>query len=343
MNSFSVIEVHDSQWADIVYRSLNYDFSHTQSYHLLEKENIPVLFLSKFNDDFIALPLIIRKIPNSNWYDCTSAYGYCGPISNLNFEKISRKKILYFRDNILEYFKEFNIITAFSRLHPLMKVPNFFDNFGIVKDINKTVAIDIRNSKEEQIRQYRKSTKSELNQLRKSGYSVFEATEKEDIDAYIELYYITMKSVNATQSYYFNADYFYKFLDSNCFEKKLLLVRKDNKIFAGAIFTITNKVMQYHVSASTKSYIKPTPMKLIIDHARLIANEFKLDFLHLGGGVGGSDNDSLFFFKSGFSDYRGLYQTWQLIVDDEKYNHLIIASQRKKENSFFPLYRSPNI
>jgi hypothetical protein len=343
MNSFSVIEVNDPQWADIVYRSLNYDFYHTQSYHLLEKENRPVLFLSKFNDDFIGLPLIIREIPNTNLYDCTSVYGYCGPISNLNFEKIPLERITYFKENIYKYFKENNIITVFSRLHPLRKVGGFFDGFGTVRDVNKTVAIDLMIPIEQQRNQYRKSTKSKLNQLRKRGFEVYEATEKVDIDLYIEMYHNTMESVNAADNYYFEADYFYKFLDSNCFQKKLLLARKDGQIIAGAIFTITNKVMQYHVSASTKLYIKDTPMKLILDHARLIANELKLEFLHLGGGVGGSDSDSLFFFKSGFSNYRGLYQTWQMIVDDEKYNELVINGKSKRESSFFPLYRSPNI
>lgn len=98
--------------------------------------------------------------------------------------------------------------------------------------------------------------------------------------------------------------------------------------------------MQYHISASTKLFLKDTPMKLILDEARLIANEFKLDFLHLGGGVGGNDSDSLFFFKSGFSDYRGLYQTWQLVIDNEKYKELIKENLSENQNDFFPLYRS---
>lgn len=339
MYSFTIIDVKDPQWADIVCRSYDYDFYHTQSYHLLEKDDKPVLFLSKFNDDFIGLPLIIRKIPNTDLYDCTSVYGYCGPISNLNFEKISQELIVYFKENLYKYFKDNNIITAFSRLHPLINVSSFFDNFGTVKDINKTIAIDLRIPMEQQRKLFRKSTKSKLNQLRKKEFEVFEAIEKKDIDLYVEMYHSTMESVNATEKYYFDADYFYKFLDSRCFQKKLLLAKKDSKIIAGAIFTITNKVMQYHISASTKLYLKDTPMKLILDEARLIANELKLDFLHLGGGFGGNDDDSLFFFKSGFSDYRGLYQTWQMIVDDEKYNELVKNNKSKNETSFFPLYR----
>lgn len=240
MYSFVVIEANDSQWSDIVYRSLDYDFYHTQSYHLLEKENRPVLFLSKFNDDFVGLPLVIRQIPDTSLFDCTSVYGYCGPISNLAFEKIPQELVTYFKENLNKYFKENNIITSFSRLHPLMNVSSFFDNFGTVKDINKTVAIDLRIPLEKQRKQFRKSTKSKLNQLRKRGFEVYEAKEKDEIDFFIEMYHKTMGGLNASKKYYFEAANFYEFLNSNCFQKKLLLAKKDDKIIAGAVFTITN-------------------------------------------------------------------------------------------------------
>ena len=39
-SKFLVINVNDYRWNDIVFKSLQYDFYHTQSYHLLEKEKI---------------------------------------------------------------------------------------------------------------------------------------------------------------------------------------------------------------------------------------------------------------------------------------------------------------
>jgi hypothetical protein len=92
MNKFSVIEVNDLRWSSIVNKSKQFDFYHTQSYHLLEKGNRPVLLVAFFNDDFIALPLVIIKIPNTSLVDCTSVYGYCGPISSIAFEDVPSKK-----------------------------------------------------------------------------------------------------------------------------------------------------------------------------------------------------------------------------------------------------------
>jgi hypothetical protein len=340
MNKFSVIEVNDLRWSTIVNKSKQFDFYHTQSYHLLEKGNRPVLLVAFFNDDFIALPLVIIKIPNTSLVDCTSVYGYCGPISSIAFEDVPSKKITYFKEQLLGFFERNAIVTVFSRLHPLIFADVFFNNFGLIRDINKTVAIDLRQTLENQRAQFRKRYKTDLNRLRNNNFEVVEAQTKEDIDAFIAIYHETMHRVRASENYFFNHYYFYNFLENKSFESKLLVAKKEGEIVAGGIVTITNKIMQLHLSGTCGNYMKEGPMKLIIDDARLMGNERGLDFFHLGGGVGGSDEDSLFHFKSGFSDYRCEYKIWQMIVDPEKYNQLIDAVEIDKNNSFFPPYRS---
>ena len=202
------------------------------------------------------------------------------------------------------------------------------------------VAIDLKITPEEQKKQYRKSNKSELNQLRRKGYEVVEAETDAEIDAFITIYHETMTRVEASKSYFFDREYFYNFLKNKCFKNRLLLAKYDGKICAGAIFTITNKIMQYHLAGTTEEFIKDTPMKLILDEARLLGNSLNLEYLHLGGGVGGSDEDSLFRFKSGFSDYRCEYKIWRMIVDTKTYNELVELSKADKTSTFFPLYRS---
>ena len=82
-----------------------------------------------------------------------------------------------------------------------------------------------------------------------------------------------------------------------------------------------------------------SPMKLIIDEARLFGMSIKLKYLHLGGGVGGV-NDSLFYFKSGFSKNYHQFKVWREIINEDVYIHL--TKDRFKESSkssYFPLYR----
>jgi lipid II:glycine glycyltransferase (peptidoglycan interpeptide bridge formation enzyme) len=175
--------------------------------------------------------------------------------------------------------------------------------------------------------------------LRRKGFEVVEATTIDEIDKFVSIYHETMQRVNANSNYFFDYKYFYSFLKNPCFKSKLLLAKFNGEVSAGAIFTITNKIMQYHLAGTTEKYIKETPMKLILDEARLLANQLNLDYLHLGGGVGGSDEDSLFRFKSGFSDKRGFYNIWKMVVDDEKYEKLVNELNVDTNSDFFPLYR----
>src|SRR5690606_6458067 len=105
-------------------------------------------------------------------------------------------------------------------------------------------------SPEEQRRQYRKSNKSEINQLKRKGFYVERASTKVEIDQFIDLYYDTMDRVNADKSYYFDRNYFYQFLDNNHFNKFLLLAKCEDNVVAGAIFTYTDKIMEYHLAGT---------------------------------------------------------------------------------------------
>ena len=165
-------------WAEIVSKSINYDFYHTQSYHLLELKKKPILFVAFIDQDFIAIPILIRKIENTSYVDCTSVYGYSGPISNIDFEKLSKEHITYFQTQLLSYFKKSGFVSAFSRLNPIYSNGTVFKNFGDLINVNQTVFIDTIVSEELQKKRYRKSVAYDIKQLRKSNITIFEATEE---------------------------------------------------------------------------------------------------------------------------------------------------------------------
>lgn len=340
--NFFTLDCDDKLWSTIVSKSRVFDFYHTLSYNKLEKSGKPLLFVLEFDNDCLALPLVIRSIPGSQYYDATSVYGYAGPICTIPFDQVNIKVISYFQEKLVNYFKDNNIVSIFSRLHPLIKNDAFFLKFGLIEFVNKTVFVDLTLSLEEQKMQYRKTNKSELNQLRRKNFTVVEAKTKDEIDEFVSIYHETMQRVNASANYFFDHNYFYSFLHNTCFENKLLLAKIGNDIAAGAIFTVTNKIMQYHLAGTKESFIKETPMKLILDEARLKANELHLDYLHLGGGVGGSDEDTLFRFKSGFSNRTSDFKVWKMIVNHDVYDQLVKDKDIKDESTFFPLYRLHN-
>ncbi len=340
MKNFKVFKSDQKEWSEILGRSSFYDFYHTTSYNILENDGESLLFVASIENNFIAYPLVLRKIPNTNYFDCTSVYGYCGPISNLQYLDISDALKLYFKDKLMEYFEQNNIVSCFSRLHPVFENENILDNFGKTIGLNKTIAINLKIPLEEQRRKYRKTNKYEINKLKKENYIVEIAKTSQEIDVFVDIYRETMERVNAKENYFFDKDYFHIFLNNPCFASKLFLAKKEGEVIAGAIFTITNKIMQYHLAGTKLEYIRKTPMKLILDEARLLGNELNLDYLHLGGGVGGSDDDSLYKFKAGFSDLNFSYKVWQFISNQEVYDQLVEQKNKNTNSSFFPLYRA---
>lgn len=338
--NFIVIPLEDEKWSETLEKCCLYDFYHTSCYNQLElREGIPKLILAESDEQLVAMPIIVREILGTNWKDVTSAYGYCGIISDTVFGNVKSELKDFFWSKLLEYFNDIQVITAFSRLHPLIDTYSFFDQVGRVRDLNQTVSIDLTISPEEQKRQFRKSTKSEINQLKRKGFEVFESNNPEDVDEFIETYWENMKRVGASNYYLFSKEYFKEFLTSDCFTTKLLVAKVGNELAAGAIFTITGRIMQYHLAATREEYTRLAPMKLILDEARNIGYSRKLEFLHLGGGVGGSDEDSLFKFKSGFSKQRHRFRVWQWIINQVAYNELT-SSIETVDNGYFPLYRA---
>jgi hypothetical protein len=94
--------------------------------------------------------------------------------------------------------------------------------------------------------------------------------------------------------------------------------------------------------------MKPSPSHLLIHSVATWADSRGDRVVHLGGGVGGSDDDSLFAFKAGFSRLRHAYMTLRLVVDAARYDELTHeraertgrSAEELMRSRFFPAYRS---
>jgi hypothetical protein len=73
----------------------------------------------------------------------------------------------------------------------------------------------------------------------------------------------------------------------------------------------------------------------------LLGRELNMRFLHIGGGVGGN-MDSLFYWKSGFSDTYLNFETWRFVNNQAEYDKIVkkvIADPQQVQSTHFPLYR----
>lgn len=328
------------EWEKYVRSSNNYDFYHTLDYHKLDNSGEPFLFVFEEDGYFIALPLLKREITGTPYFDCTSVYGYPGPVTNFPAESLNSSVVLNFRSSLTDYLLNARIISVFSRFHPFIDANPVWDNLGNIVYHGRTVTIDLNQSLEDQRKQYQRTTRARVRQLSTLGYTVREAESDEDLQSFVKIYHENMNKVHASSYYYFDEAYFKSLLNSTSFVTKLFLCCDQNKVTAGAIITFTKEIMQLHLSATNNEYLKICPIKLLIDEITSIGRNTNMKYLHMGGGVGGNE-DSLFAFKAGFSKKMTPFKTWRHIADEAAYNRLVLdrGKQSTTGSDYFPLYR----
>lgn len=330
------------KWIDLIRRARSYDFYHSWTYHSLDNSKGNVLmFVYEEGPDFIAIPLIKRSIPDSEYYDMSSVYGYSGPVSNLEFKDLNPDFTGRFKKAFLDFLEEEKVVTIFSRLNPFFDQAAILEPFGGLVANGKVVVFDLGLSIEMQRQNYHGGVLRKIRKLREKGYYVKEGGTDEDIKNFVSIYTSNMLRVDASETYYFDEPYFKALLRADEFDARLVFVYdKDNYPVCGAIVVHTNGIMQAHLLGTRTAWLADSPAKLLTEEITILGREMGAKYYNLGGGLGFKE-DSLFLWKTNFSSLTFEYQTWRFVADPEAYNSLLLQQEIDPliEVDFFPLYR----
>lgn len=331
-----------SEWDSYMKKSLTYDVFHTWNYHSLNTEGEPLLFVYQEGPVLIALPVIKRKIENSPFFDMTSAYGYCGPTSNMELSNLPGTTIANFKAAFVNFMKQENAICIFSRLHPFLNQQRILESIGGLHDNGTTLYMDLSLPIEQQRLAYDKRLCRQIRKLREKGYVIKEGSCPREIKKFTEMYRQNMDRVQASKNYYFDEQYFSDLLNVDGFESKLLLIYDGAELTCGALILLSDNIIRNHLSATSPGYLKESPSKLLTDEISMMGRRLGKKIFHLGGGVGGKE-DSLFAFKWLFSNLQVKDRTWRYINDQQAYNNLVLKAGAEAGTGpdYFPLYRWP--
>ncbi|MBM1106754.1 peptidoglycan bridge formation glycyltransferase FemA/FemB family protein [Aurantibacter crassamenti] len=333
-------------WTEIVDLIDHSDFYHTYYYHQLSKKEDEEPVLIKYTDAYnlIALPLLIRTIEGTPYFDATSVYGYAGPLLHSEQKTFDNSE---FKRELMQFFEEQKIISVFSRLHPYIDYQEcLLSGIGTTPHHNDVVNIDLTHPLDIQRQQYSSRLKTYINKARREC-TIRNGTTEEDIKIFMDLYYENMNRVHANLSYFFDERYFYQLMLGCHFESEMLLVthNETQTVVGGAIFIKTDEIVEYHLAGTKDEYLHLNPLKLLIDEMRIRATNENYKYFNLGGGKS-SKHDSLFNFKASFSDNLRPFKLWKVIVNQEIYNELIELEKKKIDHEivedyseYFPIYR----
>jgi lipid II:glycine glycyltransferase (peptidoglycan interpeptide bridge formation enzyme) len=337
----------DIKWSKILHK-MPHDFYHLPEYISFAAKHEggePVAFVAEDAESAILMPLLIRKIPNyfgisAELYDAITPYGYPSPLllppDNPSvfdlfwaaFQKIAKSK---------------NLVSAFFRLHPLMKLPMpSLSRKGLLVNHGKTVTIDLRLSGEELRRQTRENHRRNIRKLHCEGFEA-KIDDWRYWNSFIMVYRETMHRLEAKSFYLFSDEYFFDL--RSALGKKLHLcavLAPNGELASACIFTTVNGIVEYHLGGTSSKYISDAPSKLMFESIKCWAKDQGEKFFHLGGGFEGK-NDSLFNFKAGFSTMRTEFHTWRVVLNEARYLELEQASKShqipKTADGYFPSYR----
>ncbi len=332
------------QWTEALEAFPDRDFYFTWDYHRLEADRnngTPVLFVFERQDFHAALPLIVRDIPGARLKDATSVYGYAGPLAAGTSDAPTE-----FATQLREVLDEMQVVSVFSRLHPVLDSAELLAGLGEVADAGQTISIDLTESDDEQWRQHRGNLKRDIKSLRASNVEVAEALDQKDVESFVEIYNDTMRRRGAVESYLISTELIQTLRASDQFDARLFKCELDGRMICGGLFIACGGMLQYHWSGTDAEHYRLAPTKLLLDHVRRWATDAGLRVFHLGGGVGG-EADSLFRFKKGFSRNAHEFRLWRWVVREDDYADLCRRrdadySGPELSNGFFPFYRKPD-
>ncbi|MEG4804218.1 peptidoglycan bridge formation glycyltransferase FemA/FemB family protein [Microcoleus sp. ARI1-B5] len=353
------IQILDSSsplWMETL-EQLRHDVYHLPEYVCLEAkrtQTAPEAILIAEDDKIFFLPYLLRRSDDlfdeqlaEEVFDVVSPYGYPGFL--LNEAAVSNPNFLIRAiEHLTQAWRDRNICSAFLRLHPILNPDvNALTKNDLFTLNGETVSVDLTLDKSEIWRQTRSEHRNKINRCVREGFSAKMVPIHEYINDFNAIYEETMARVGAAQLYYFGTNYFQKFIDVLGDKLHLCMVELKGEITCGGLFTECCGIVQYHLGGTKSSFLKQAPTKLMFDYVRFWAKERGNQVLHLGGGLGGSQ-DSLYHFKAGFSKERHTFFTLRLITNEEKYLHLVnlrakylnIEVEHLLNTNFFPAYRS---
>lgn len=321
------------------YVALNAKYEKGDAYAYVMEEGSNILFFP-----FIIRPISLAFHGTSDavLYDAISPYGYSSPLLSAadTTGQFYKKAMLAF----LAKMEKRNVVSVFSRLHPILTNHRILNGYGTLVSHGSTVSIDLNLSEQELWQQMRRNHRDGIKRTLEKGYNAFVDYDWQYWDQFIAVYYETMKRNKADPYYYFSPRYFEELRQAMGDRMYLGIVLIQGEVASAGLFTESSGIVQYHFSATADKYLKSGSSKLLLYFMILFGKKRGNRILHIGGGFGGNE-DSLFRFKAGFSQTRHAFYTWNIIVNGGIYAKLVSGWEQyngKKADDicgYFPAYR----
>jgi len=268
----------------------------------------------------IALPVLVREVPDAGLTDAVSPYGYPGGAVGEGFDAPP--------DPAAVDWSATGLVSVFVR-ERLAADPCF---------AGATLRSTVQVHEPARERRLRARFAEQIRRNARLGYRVEVVpgpdASAEQCSSFHSVYTETMERAGAAKRYLFDPGYLSGVL---AFERSWLILCLDpaGSMAAGAIAGHSDGLLHYYLGGTASAWLEHSPFKNVVDAMVGLADQMGAP-LNLGGGV--RPGDGLEEFKRGFANAELPFHTHEIVCDPAAYERL---SEGRAESDYFPAYRAP--
>ena len=270
--------------------------------HELNSSSKGMCFLYQENEHFFLYPHLITEVradlhgEKEKYFDAEGAYGYNGPA----FTSEDPEFLLRAQEAWSDHCKQAKLIAEFTRFNPVL-ANHSHSQMQVIK-ASSNIILDLR-AEDIWMKEYEHSARKNINKAERSGLKVTRKSalevSSEEMNAFLDIYYDTMKRNEADESYYFSRKYFQD-LNKNLGEQAQYFFTLNEHKIVSCELVLCGALTGY-------SYLGGTLSESFILRANDILKHYIIQYLKESGrhyfclGGGTESGDGIFRYKKCFA------------------------------------------
>ncbi len=346
-----IIQIHVSEkekWNQIVTSFVDYDVFYLHEYVLAfmnenKKNGEPILLLYENGNDR-AMNVVFKrdvatdekfqgKIPEGEYYDLVSPYGYGGFWGNISdYDSLNQAYNQFCVSK--HYICEFVRFELFSDYHIHYDGETETRTHNVVRSLEMPL--------DEMWMDFKQKVRKNVNKANSYGLQIVIENSDDHLQDFLDIYYSTMERSNAENEYYFSTK-FYETVSSMKNNIMFFHVMYEEKIVSTELVIYGSENAYSYLGGTNREYFELRPNDFLKYEIIKWAKGKGLKNFVLGGGYG--SDDGIFQYKTCLAP-NGIVDFYigRKIFDEEKYRKLVEIRAMDNpdcvESSYFPRYRA---
>lgn len=313
------------------------------------------LCLVEHNGAAFAWPVILHDVPGAPGYiDLNSAYAFNGPVVQDRGRGTDFLQPAY--QTLFAAWRDMGVVSVFTRFSPFWRNDLPLTQILSSSDSGQSalilaghsVAMDLEHGESGFWRSMRSTLQREIRKASRFGFRLEYDQTWQHLDGFLSVYNSVGDRNDFSARHKLSPKQFRAFRERLGDDARLFHAFHGDRIAASILAISAGSVLHGFFGGPDPDYVRNGAYKLLIHYIASWGASQGYRYLNLGGGRGCSDSDSLFIFKTAFSDLRFPFYTSRLVVHKDKYEELVAANRSRlgqdgvvMDPGFFPAYRAP--